>query len=860
MAADGTILLKTDIDQAGINRGISTMKRGISSLTSQVAKLGAAIGIAFGISALVAFGKAAVDIASDLQEVQNVVDTAFRSMSYKIEEFSKTAIESFGISELTAKRTASTYMAMAQGMQIAAGAGSDMAINLTALSADMASFYNVSQEIADTALKSVFTGETETLKQFGIVMTDINLQEYARQRGIEKSISAMTQQEKTMLRYNYVMEQTKLAQGDFAKTSDGWANSVRVLQERWKQMQGQFGQAFMAIGSLFIPVVNDMITGLTKVALAAQQAAKWVYKAFTGKELQLTNEQTQIQADNIAGSVENQEDLTQAIKDTEKANKRALAGFDEIQKLTGQTSDNLEDTGSINMDLITPYSSEGGYGDTTTPDLDTEGISKYVDFFKNAFSTLGSWFKTNFGPIFTDFWASFTSNALVFRDTLGRMWDIFMAQSGNMKAWFTNDFTPFLQAIASFCSTVINGVFDSFNLVFADFVDNLLPVLLDSFFLSILPFFTQLGTELVKTAETVFVVAKTIFDTVYAEGISPALDLILKVWSEMWDSIYQAWQNWGTPIFDGLRTAVETTGELFLSLWDNMLKPIWDSFMAVIDELWTNHLRPLLDNFLDFVGELITGALTIYNQVISPIIIWLVEMLGPVVSTVLSAIFNTVGGIIGNIIDIISGLITVLKGIIQFIVGVFTGDWDKAWTGIKNIFGGVWDSLVALFKIPLNLIISGINLLVVGVANLMSSLVNIVVGAINLLIKGVLLPLNLAIDGLNKIPGVDIKKVEFSIPTVPALGEKVYQIPHLAKGAVIPPNREFMAVLGDQKQGTNIETPEALLRQIMREELGDGGRVVKEEIYNLSETELMRIIYKLVKGGEKINGNGLVTI
>ena len=132
---DGSIILTTKVDTSGVNKGMSSIKGIIS-------KIGGVMAGAFSVSILTNFGKAAIDLASDLQEVQNVVDTAFGGMAYKMEEFSKTAIETYGISELTAKRTASTYMAMAKGMGMAEDAGSDMALTLTGLTADMSSFYN----------------------------------------------------------------------------------------------------------------------------------------------------------------------------------------------------------------------------------------------------------------------------------------------------------------------------------------------------------------------------------------------------------------------------------------------------------------------------------------------------------------------------------------------------------------------------------------------------------------------------------------------------------------------------------------------------------------------------------------------
>lgn len=265
MAVDGSLIFDTKVDTKGFNAGTKSIQSTIGGLKSGFVKLGAAIGVAFGVKQLVAFSAQAVETASDLQEVQNVVDTAFGDMAYKMEEFADKAVETYGISKLTAKQTGSTFMAMAKGMGLATSASSDMSIALTGLSADMASFYNVEQSVASTALKSIFTGETETLKQFGVVMTETNLQEFARQQGITKTISKMSQAEKVQLRYNYVMKQTALAQGDFAKTSDGWANQTRILSEHWKEFKATIGNLLLTTMLPFVTVTNSLLSKLQRI-------------------------------------------------------------------------------------------------------------------------------------------------------------------------------------------------------------------------------------------------------------------------------------------------------------------------------------------------------------------------------------------------------------------------------------------------------------------------------------------------------------------------------------------------------------------------------------------------------------------
>jgi len=160
----------------------------LGGLKAVVGKLVGAVAAAFAVQKVVQFGAACIELGSNVAEVQNVVDTAFGDMAWKMEQFADSAITSYGMSELAAKKTGSTYMAMARGMGIAEDAASDMAIALTGLTGDVASFYNITQEEADTKLKSVFTGETETLKELGVVMTQANLQQYALAHGMNANI------------------------------------------------------------------------------------------------------------------------------------------------------------------------------------------------------------------------------------------------------------------------------------------------------------------------------------------------------------------------------------------------------------------------------------------------------------------------------------------------------------------------------------------------------------------------------------------------------------------------------------------------------------------------------------------------
>lgn len=249
-----------------ISSGINSMsasaksaKPHIKSLTSQLAGLYARVWV---VIRAFSWFKKAIDISSDLTEVENVVVNTFGQYSSELEKFSKEAITNYGISELTAKETASRFQAMGIAMGAPVKQMASMSTELTKLSADLASFYNVDQSDAARSLWSVFTGETEPMRKFGLDLTEASLKAYALKNGLDGNISSMTQMEKTMLRYQYVMENTKNVQGDFARTSQNWANQLRILQEQIKAIAGVWGNAFINMLKPLVQALNKALTAV----------------------------------------------------------------------------------------------------------------------------------------------------------------------------------------------------------------------------------------------------------------------------------------------------------------------------------------------------------------------------------------------------------------------------------------------------------------------------------------------------------------------------------------------------------------------------------------------------------------------
>ena len=320
----GTIFLDLQVTHnlpQQIQNASNSAASGISSSIGGIFKnLVAGFAIGTAINALKQFGSAAIDVASDLAEVQNVVNTAFGEMKQDCEDFADVAIEQFGISELAAKKTSSSFMAMASSMGLANEDASKMAVNVTKLSADVASFYNLSQEEAATKLKGIFTGEGEALKELGVIMQESTLSQYAMDQGIKTAYKDMDQSQKVALRYKYVMEQLNLAQGDFSKTSDGWSNQTKVLQERWTQFQATIGQGLIKVFNPLLIMVNDLVGALNELATTMSKKFGWAD----------AEEEAQTSAKNIGEALVSE---TDAAAEESKKILGSLAGFDEINSL-----------------------------------------------------------------------------------------------------------------------------------------------------------------------------------------------------------------------------------------------------------------------------------------------------------------------------------------------------------------------------------------------------------------------------------------------------------------------------------------------------------------------------------------------
>ena len=256
--AESNLKLNITGDSSKLKSALSSASAKMQSFGSKMQSVGKSMSTRLTLP-LVAAGGAAIKFASDFQESMNKVDVAFGNSRNEVKQFAKTTLKEFGIAEGSALDMAALFGDMATSMGLSTNAAAGMSTQLVGLAGDLASFKNIDIEQAQTALAGVFTGETESLKRLGVVMTEVNLKNFAMEQGMNANIKTMSQAEKVALRYEFIMAKTANAQGDFSRTSGGAANQMRIFQESLKELAARFGEIILPAFTKLVTFLNGLI-------------------------------------------------------------------------------------------------------------------------------------------------------------------------------------------------------------------------------------------------------------------------------------------------------------------------------------------------------------------------------------------------------------------------------------------------------------------------------------------------------------------------------------------------------------------------------------------------------------------------
>lgn len=943
---DGNIIIGTSVDVGGIGTGLTKIEKSFK-------RLGKFAAFGLGIKALSGLGKAALDAASDLQEVQNVVDVSFRElddagnvvsdMTYKIEGFAQTCIEKFGMSEFAAKQTAGSFMAMGKSMGLSMEEASDMAVTLTGLTGDFSSFYNISQDYARVAMSAVYTGETETLKRYGIVLTEANLQQYAQSKGIETTVKKMDARDKAILRYMYIMDATKDMEGDFVRTQDSWANSTRVLAQLWNQFLISLGSGLISILSPMVQVLGQIVQRLTAFVTVLWQALSNIF----GFQLQDITKQASGAAGAVGGLSDSTDELGESIDKAGKKAKKQLANFDELNNITthkdsgsggGGAGLGLGDMGLDTSGLWDPTKKDSPWSDIDNlydlgkwigdklsdmmESIDWEKIYRKAKGFGVGLATFLN------GLISTDLFkdvahtiAGALNTAIYSALTFGQTFD--WTQFGEKLAAGVNEFfTTFdFKSFAKAINVWVQGLFRTIKTFIKE-------VNWKDVFKGIKDFFTTLEPETIAIILGFVALKKLIglsLGSAILEGIKSGLNIkslpaifnnfgkaIGKAWSginwmdfinshqpllviyKILGQMTSAWAAGAKLLFTGGKASAAQSALTFMSTGMKLIAGIpailGGAIIAVKNffDMWKNGWSVLKTIFeaigiaLAAIGAVILGAPALIAGVIAGIVFAISQIVivvhdnwdtikswwsGTAVpffqmvwNYIVQFISNIASGIKEKVMLIVNVIASVIRGSMSTISAVFNGiknTISSILNAIKTTIISIVQSIVTGSTAPLQNMktawVNVFNTIKSSIVNIMSSMWNGIRNVINSILSGIQSMANNVINGINTVIRAmnAIPKINLSIPTVGQIS-----IPHLAKGAVIPPNKEFLAVLGDQSSGTNIEAPLDTIKQALAEVMATNGGAqdTGDIVINIDGNEIFRVVRKQSKIFTKSTG------
>lgn len=733
------------------SKSVTKIKSTLGSISSFMKKIGAAIGAAFAVKQLISFGKSCIDLASDLSEVQNVVDVTFGSMADEINQFAKNAIEQFGLSETAAKRYTSTMGAMLKSMGLTGDQVKNMSMNMAGLAADMASFYNLDNDVAFEKLRAGIAGETEPLKQLGINMSVANLEAYALSQGITTSYQEMDQASQAMLRYNYLLTVTKDAQGDFARTSDGWANQVRVLQERWNALRATLGQAFIQVLTPVLQMLNKVISYI----MAASDAFSNFISKVTGSGE--TTKSSFTDAGNAVGGLGDAalaagddassaaDESTAAAKKAEKEAKRTIASFDELHVMNKQ--DDSSDDGAGALAGLQP----GGYitSATEAANATDNKLNPVLDKLLKKLKELRGYFErgwnmsfgnVDLGPlqkaaasvrenlvdIWTDpnvvgaanRWAQRTAQALgqvagaaasigvtIATNLVGGFEKYLSGNKERVKRWIISmfDISGDINEIIGNFSTAFADIFSVFGGENGQRITAAIIGIFSDAFMGVIELVAKFGRDVIDLITAPFIENKeklkqALDDTLGV--IADVLETIKELVDDTVDKLNEVYDEYIHPLLMSIKDGFSDTFGKLLEVYEQYFVPMFQRMADTLRTFKDEHLQPMIDKFLEMVGQVASTLQTLWEKILKPLLDWIIQNIVPLVVPIIERIWDAVLTAWSYIADALGHLWDLIKNVVKLVQDIVNGDWSAAWEDVKNIvynaLAFVWDFIMGV--------------------------------------------------------------------------------------------------------------------------------------------------------------------
>lgn len=745
---------------------------GINRLTGSSNKLKSVFSILTGykIGSFLATG---TQEAIHFTEVLNMYTVAMGESNEVADKFVDTIQEMYGLDPTNIMRYTSMFYQLASAVETPTEAAEKMSMGLTKMTVDIASLFDMPINTVMENLSSGMQGMTRAVRKYGMDLRITTLQQTALSLGISRQVENMSEADRQGLRYITMMRQASIATGDFGKTIESPANQLRILREQVSQLARAIGNFFIPVLQVVLPYLNGFIMAIRTIINFLGSMIGITTTAFGG-----ATDAAKKLGDQASGAAGGIGGIGDSAKDAAKKMKQLTAPFDELNILSEDTSDSLSGLGGASggiggefmdpaimqaiADMETQFENiEMKANKVRDSILDFLGF-KYEgdqlvwvaeDFQKNLVDKFPQWKKT-INATFEN-WDEIVASV----KRLGKvLWQTFKNILNPIQKLIVDTFTSidwdsifadFITQLPDRLNALSDWILANQGLI-QGFTYTVAAVALAFKGWTVLQTYIPLLTQIGAAVKTFVGFLNPVSATLMAVGAA-----LIYAYNKF-DTVKEAVGD----LKEAFATMVGAVGGLMTTLWEATLKPILENMAMQFGGLWDTCISPLIESFALLALAVVEAVVSIIT-VITNLLTLVTTKLGPQFATAFNLVLDVVTTVIGALATILDGFMEVLAGLITFITGVFTGDWEKAWEGIKLTFQGVVDGIKGIMRLGVNVIVDLVN-----------GFVSVVYDGLVSLIKRI----NKIASKAAEFVGIDIA---IPIPDRPA------KFPHFAKGGVV---------------------------------------------------------------------------
>ncbi len=883
----GEIGLNLVLNRQGFSKSLNAVQEQANSVSnnmkSSLKKLGSAIVAAFSVAAIKQFGQQCIESAAQVNAANSQFEQTFGSMESQAKSAIQSVAKESGILETRLQGVGTSIYAFAKTTGMDSANALNMMQEALQVTADSAAYYDRSLEDTAESLKSFLKGNFENDAALGLSCTETT-RNAAANKLYGKSFTELSESQKQLTLLEMVKDANKLsgAIGQASRESDGWENVTGNLKESWNQLLAVIGKPILQVATNIVQKLSSAIAKLTEYAKGAINALSKLFN-WDGDDTANSISAAASSAENLTDEAESGSNSLESVADSAEKAKNSVAGFDKLNVLTksdsggsdASASDTASSSGTSVANAVVKDTNSGvsgafknlyeksgfkGFVDNVQKGInkvDWSAIGKNCEsIFKNSVPVAQNYLKqvqkvgkSAFGAV-----GSFVGGVV---QVSGKR---LQTLTGGVAKWLDRDknkINGFITTIGDNFSKGYDNLSTFFEKgfdVIGQSVDRVRPQMEDAIS-NLLSGFTDFGgavgtifsegfslaTEsLVKWIDNDGATIGEFFDNIQLQ-MADVMNFVGGVFSDIGNFLLGWWDGeGGSEIFQNVCDMFLNIGTTLMNVYNDWIMPAWNFIVGVFQSAWTDCLKPIFEQLWTVFGKVCDCIATIWNNWLSPLVNFISDTLGPVFNTVLrniQSIFETVFRVIG---DVVGGVLKSFGGLIDFITGVFSGNWEKAWNGIKDFFGGIWDGIWGIIKGFVNLIIDGINLLLTGIYTVVAAIVNAIGGIA---------------DAIGSIFG---QEWGWSMPNEPVL------IPHLATGGLV--KAPTLAVVGDNA-GANSGNPEVIaplskLQGMINTSNGEDTVILGEILSYLKKLYEMFVIFRNNGGNyyqfvAEINGNDI---